>query len=86
MICNVAHPALTSKILKSLNAVKFLIEPDIICDRHFIKQETTVPVFFRHFLQRVTKCIKNMGIDAGPKMNGTEEDFKVRPDGRGNNI
>ena len=76
MICNAACPALTSKILKSLNAVKFLIKPNIFSDQHFIKQETTVPVFFGHFLQRMTKCIKNMGIDASPTMNGTEEGFQ----------
>jgi len=71
MICNVARPVLTSKILKSLKAVKLLIKPDILSNRHFIKQET-ISVFFRHFLQRVTKCIKNMGIDASPKRNGIE--------------
>jgi hypothetical protein len=79
MVCNVACPALTSKILKSPNAVKFLITPDILSERHFIKQETTVSVFFKHFLQRVTKCIKNMGIDASPKRNGTEEGLQCAP-------
>jgi len=56
MICNVACPAPTSKILKSLNAVKFLIKLDILSDRCFIKPEITEPVFLRHFLQRVVKC------------------------------
>jgi len=73
MICNIACPAPTSKILITLNAVKFLIKPDVLSGRHFIKQETTVPVFLRHVLHRVTKCIKSLVIDAGPKMNSIEE-------------
>ena len=42
MICNVAHPASTSKIFKSPNAVKFLIKPNFLSDQHFIEQVTTV--------------------------------------------
>jgi len=73
VIYNVACSALTSKILKTLNAVKFLIKPHVLSDRHFIKQTTAVLVFFRYFLQTVTKCIKNMGIDASLKRNDIEE-------------
>jgi len=81
MICKGAHPVPT-KILKSLIAIIFLIKLDILSDRHLIKQETTVPVFFRHFLQRMVKCIQHMGIDAFQKMNSVEEGLQ----GRGNSV
>jgi len=63
MICNIASP-LCCTVLKTLNTGKLLIEMDILSDTHLIKQETTVPVSIRYFLQTVLEYIKHMGIDA----------------------
>jgi hypothetical protein len=69
MICNVARPAMTSKILISLKAVKFLIKPDILS--YQIRDNSTG--LFHTFSAESDEVHQIMGIDASPKINGTEE-------------
>jgi uncharacterized protein (UPF0128 family) len=68
-----AYPALASKILKTLNAVKFLFKSYLFSDWQFIKCEDTVMNVTRHFLHWVLECIKHMDVDARHKVNSIED-------------
>ena len=63
-ICNIAWPALASKVLKSINTSKLLIKTQVLSDWHLVKHETTHVIFIRHCLYCIPEYIKHMGIDA----------------------
>jgi alpha-D-ribose 1-methylphosphonate 5-phosphate C-P lyase len=63
MICNIASPPCCT-VLKTLHRAELLIEMDILSVANFTKQETTVSVSIRHFLQTVVEYTKHMSIDA----------------------
>ena len=67
MICNIACPAVASKVLKALNTAKLLIEMQVLYDRHFIKHEITHDI--HQTWSSEFECIKHMDIAAHPKPN-----------------
>jgi hypothetical protein len=42
---------MASRILKILNAVKLLVEIQVLSEKHFIKHDTTIVTSIRHFIK-----------------------------------
>jgi hypothetical protein len=63
MICNIACPAVASKVLRALITAKLLTEMQVFYDWHFIKHD------IHHTLPSESECIKHMDIVAHPKVN-----------------
>ena len=68
MICNIACPAMASKVLKAFNTVNLLIEMQMCSDWHLLKHETTHAIFIRR-LYTVLEYAKHVGINACPKLD-----------------
>jgi hypothetical protein len=59
---------------------------EVLSDWHFIKHETTLVIFTRHFLQKVLDCTENTGNDTCSHVNVLMGDCKVWLDRGKNNV